>query len=173
VFEDKRYINNIYGAPCTTQIKKYLREEYEREHAPDLQIFGYTFDERHRAERIQTNFPEINFWFPLIENNLSKSDCLAMIQNAGIELPMMYRLGYNNNNCIGCPKGGMGYWNKIRKDFPEAFHRMAALEREYEYSLFDVFLDELPPDAGRHNEPDISCSMFCYLAEQIEMEATQ
>ena len=31
----------------------------------------------------------------------------------------MYDLGYPNNNCIGCIKGGMGYWNRIRKDFPD------------------------------------------------------
>ncbi len=53
-----------------------------------------------------------------------------MIERAGIELPAMYKLGYRNNNCIGCPKGGMGYWNKIRVDFPEVFERMAALQRE-------------------------------------------
>ncbi len=37
----------------------------------------------------------------------------------------MYDLGYPNNNCIGCVKGGMGYWNKIRKDFPEVFQKRA------------------------------------------------
>ena len=25
----------------------------------------------------------------------------------GIEIPVMYRLGYNNNNCVGCVKGGI------------------------------------------------------------------
>ena len=40
----------------------------------------------------------------------------------------MYKLGYNNNNCIGCVKGGQAYWNKIRIDFPETFNKMAKLE---------------------------------------------
>jgi hypothetical protein len=53
-----------------------------------------------------------------------------MLWKAGIEIPAMYKMGYNNNNCIGCVKGGMGYWNKIRKDFPEVFNRMAVIERE-------------------------------------------
>lgn len=35
----------------------------------------------------------------------------------------MYDLGYANNNCIGCVKGGIGYWNKIRIDFPEESDR--------------------------------------------------
>ena len=42
----------------------------------------------------------------------------------------MYDMGYPNNNCIGCVKGGMGYWNHIRKDFPEVFDSRAKLERE-------------------------------------------
>ncbi len=165
VFNAKKYIQNQYGAPCTLILKKQVREEYERNNRVDLQIFGYTFEEKHRAERLQENFPEIKFEFPLIDNQLSKADCLAIIQDTGIELPEMYKLGFNNNNCIGCPKGGMGYWNKIRKEFPEQFERMEKLERTLKYSIFDCYLDELDPNAGRHNEPEISCSMFCYLAE--------
>ena len=48
-----------------------------------------------------------------------------MVHRAGVKLPAMYGLGYEHNNCIGCVKGGMGYWNKIRKDFPDAFEKMA------------------------------------------------
>lgn len=55
---------------------------------------------------------------------------MGMLWKAGIEIPAMYKMGYNNNNCIGCVKGGMGYWNKIRKDFPKVFDRMAKIERE-------------------------------------------
>ena len=53
-----------------------------------------------------------------------------MLWKAGIEIPAMSKMGYNNNNCIGCVKGGMGYWNKIRKDFPEVFAQMAQIERD-------------------------------------------
>ena len=53
---------------------------------------------------------------------------LAMIERAGIELPEMYRLGFNNANCIGCCKGGMGYWNHVRKVHPLVFR--ARLERQ-------------------------------------------
>ena len=45
-------------------------------------------------------------------------------------IPEMYHLGYHNNNCVGCVKGGMAYWNKIRVDFPGIFDRMAVLERK-------------------------------------------
>ena len=84
----------------------------------------------------------------------------------------MYDLGYNHNNCIGCVKGGKGYWNKIRKDFPEHFNKMAKIERKIEHSIFRdmetnerIWLDELPEDAGNFKtEPPISCDLSCGLA---------
>jgi len=83
----------------------------------------------------------------------------------------MYRLGYRNNNCIGCPKGGIGYWNKIRRDFPDVFDRMARLERELDATCTrdndgPVWLDELDPARGSHaDEPSFECSLLCTLAE--------
>ena len=96
--------------------------------------------------------------------------CLAIIKSVGINLPEMYKLGYKNNNCIGCVKGGMGYWNKIRKDFPDVFNRMAKLEREKNIYLISipgkdgreiVWLDELDPSRGRYREEHISCGILC------------
>ena len=80
----------------------------------------------------------------------------------------MYRLGYHNNNCIGCVKGGMGYWNKIKDDFPEQFDRMAKLERVKNQTIFkDRFLDELQPTDGNYpTEQKIECSIFCQMAEE-------
>jgi len=101
---------------------------------------------------------------------ITKADCYKILTQAGIELPAMYRLGYRNNNCIGCVKGGAGYWNKIRRDFPEAFDRMAALERYLDHALNrlkkrPVFLDELPKDAGRFEDEDIECGTLCVMEE--------
>jgi hypothetical protein len=96
-----------------------------------------------------------------------KKDNADMVSDAGIALPAMYQLGYRNNNCIGCVKGGAGYWNKIRVDFPEAFERMAKLERQLKMSVLKKdgkkwFLDELPEGVGHYpNEPDISCGVQC------------
>jgi len=80
---------------------------------------------------------------------------------------MMYKMGYNNNNCIGCVKGGAGYWNKIKLDFPDQFNRMASLERfKKQTVLKGIYLDELRPDQGNYpKEPNIECSIFCHMAE--------
>jgi len=165
VFE-KNYIRTPKGAPCTRALKKQIRERFEK--PTDRQVFGYTAEEQARLDRFIDANADVNIWTPLIDKGLGKEDCLAILKNAGIELPAMYKLGYHNNNCIGCVKGGMGYWNKIKVDFPEHFDRMAKLERFKKQTIFkDRYLDELKPTDGNYpQEPNIECSIFCQIAEQ-------
>lgn len=161
VWRERRYLNGPAGALCTTELKK--RQRFDFQQPDDVQVFGYTVEERDRAERFRENNPDVSLWCPLIDEGLRKSDCLAIVERAGIELPAMYRLGYANNNCIGCVKGGKGYWNKIRRDFPETFTRMAVLEREIGRSCINgQFLDDLDPTVGRYaDEPNLECSLLC------------
>jgi len=163
-----KYVNGVGGARCTTELKKAVRLKFEREHEGRIahQVWGFehTAHEINRAVRVQEQYPHTNPLFPLIENKLSKNECAGIIAGAGIEIPAMYKLGYNNNNCIGCVKGGAGYWNKIREDFPEVFAQMAAVEREVGASCMKVFLDELPADSGRHTDLVLpECGIFCQV----------
>ena len=175
IFEKRRYLAGVNGALCTSELKRMVAEKYLN-HMHDLEVFGYTVEEQKRVERFRNNNPERRMQAILVERGLTKDDCLGMIDKAGIEIPMMYKLGYNNNNCIGCVKGGMGYWNKIRVDFPEVFVRMSKLERDLDAALCKkdvsgervrIFLDELDPDAGNHlEEPRISCGIMCEIESQ-------
>lgn len=175
VWESRRFLSSPFGAPCTTELKKKVRFAFEQSWWPDVQAYGYTVDEINRVKRFCQCNPDVDLIAPLIDDRLSKADCLAMIDRANIEIPMMYRLGFNNNNCIGCVKGGAGYWNLIRKTFPDVFARMARLERKLGHALIrrdgkPIFLDELDPTVGRHNEPEIECSLFCFGAEHLYKE---
>jgi hypothetical protein len=169
VWERTRFLVGPTGTRCTAELKRKPRFKFER--PDDIQVFGYTVEEEHRAIRFREQNPGVTLKCPLIDGGLTKPDCLAMVQRAGIELPEMYRLGYNYNNCVGCVKGGMGYWNKIRVDFPKVFDRMAILERNLQRTVLrsegqPVFLDELDPKRGNHQtEPDIECSLLCAVAE--------
>lgn len=160
----RRYINGVAGASCTTMLKKRVRQDWERQNAtPDMvYIWGFDANEQHRARRTREN-SEFLVEFPLIERHLSKSDCHAIAAELGLKRPEMYELGYSNNNCVGCVKGGMGYWNRIRKDFPEVFERRAREEREIGHSCINgVFLDELEPNRGNMaTEVMPSCSFDC------------
>lgn len=175
VWRETRFLNSPYGARCTTELKKKVRRDFQRH--DDIQVFGYTAEETHRANRFREQNPEVDLRCPLIERGLSKNDCLALIDRAGIELPAMYKLGYRNNNCIGCVKGGAGYWNKIRRDFPDVFERMSLVERDIGATVLrvdgeSVYLDELDPSRGNHaDEPSFECSLLCDITDQ-EMEAS-
>lgn len=169
VWEKRRFLNGPQGALCTTELKKMVRHAFQR--PDDLHVFGYTADERDvgRAERSRASEPELgDMWTPLIEHGLTKTMVIDMVARAGLRLPVMYELGYRNNNCVPCVKGGMGYMNKIRRDFPDEFNRLAALEREIGHSCINgVFLDELDPDRGNYEaEESDGCDLFCPTIEQ-------
>lgn len=165
VFMKRGFIKNQYGAPCTMILKKDMRKAYQR--PDDIQIFGYTAEEQDRADRFIDGNNDVNEEFILIDNNVSKQDCYAHLSRLGIKLPAMYQLGYSNNNCIGCVKGGMGYWNKIRKDFPDRFDKMAKTERLIGHAVNKddkgpVYLDELDPKRGRFKQDmPADCGFTC------------
>lgn len=175
VWTERRYLVGPKGALCTAELKKKPRYAYER--PDDIQVFGYTADptDAARADRFRDQNPGVALRTPLIEHQLTKADCLALIDRAGIELPAMYRLGYLNNNCVGCVKGGIGYWNKIRRDFPDVFDRMAALEDDIGATVLRdpqtgerLPLRQLDPGRGNHrDEPDMDCSLMCAIAEPL------
>jgi len=173
VIRRTRYIKGPHGARCSRELKQLVRLAYQR--PGDLHVFGFDAEERHRAEDFRENNPDLWFRCPLIEAGVTKSDCKRVLERKGIELPAMYRLGYANANCVGCVKGGMGYWNRIRKDFPLMFDEMAKLEREVGATILRhrsgplkgerLYLDELDPAAGRFEEDQPGeCGVICQTA---------
>lgn len=128
-------------------------------------VWGYDLNEKRRADRLINTMTDYDHEFPLIENGFTKEDCHALAKELGLKRPVMYDLGYPNNNCIGCVKGGMGYWNKIRVDFPDVFERRARQEREIGHSCIKgVFLDELDPKRGCMDlEVMEDCGIACQL----------
>lgn len=167
VIKRDRYINGPSGARCTKVLKRKVRQNYEYGKEIKAHVWGFHYDKKEiaRAERIKDAMLYVNHSFPLIENKLSKENCLCLLEKTGIEKPTMYKLGYNNNNCIGCVKGGMGYWNKIRIDFPNVFKKMSELEREIGRSCIkNRFLDELKITEG-HDIKEImpECGVQCEL----------
>jgi len=166
VFERTRYMAGIRGARCTTELKKIPRFEYQR--ADDIHVFGFTVEETVRIERFCENNPELTVDFVLAEHGVSKKDCISILDAVGIQPPAMYALGYRNNNCLGCVKATSAhYWQMVRRDFPEVFHRRAQQSRELGVTLtrmkgVRIFLDELPLDyLPAEGLEDISCGPDC------------
>jgi len=175
VWERRRFISGPQGALCTTELKKMVRQDFQE--PDDIQVFGYTVEERDRADLFRENNPDIMLATPLIDAGLTKEDCWALIVRAGIEIPILYRLGFRNNNCMPCAKATSPvYWNRVRQHFPERFDRMAQLSRLLKVRMTRmagerVFLDELPDVVPAGVEPDIECSLMCAIAEQEMAES--
>ena len=173
VFERRRYMAGLAGAICTTQMKKVPREVMQQ--IDDIHLFGYTTEETKRADNFEDRNPALRVEWLLIEKGITKSQCLDMLKEASIPLPAMYGLGYSHNNCLGCVKStSAGYWNQIRRDFPEVFARRARQSRDIGARLVRIrlpsdppskaplrhFLDELPSDADAPHD-DIECGPVC------------
>jgi hypothetical protein len=172
VWEKRSYLAGIDGAPCTVELKVMPRIAWQQ--PTDLHAFGYTADasDFERAKRLRENYFELTIRTPLIERGITKEGCLAMLDGAGIALPPMYALGFQNNNCLPCVKAtSPAYWALVRKHFPDKFDRMAKLARKLDVRLCRInderrFIDEIPADHHTVRPISPQCDFLCHIAEQ-------
>ena len=134
----------------------------------DTHVFGYTSEETRRAASFEDHNPTLTVEWLLIDRGVTKQRCLGMLEQAGIKLPAMYSLGFDHNNCPGCVKSqAAGYWNRVRRNFPDVFERRVKQSRLIGVRLVKidgerVFLDELPPDLDGPDD-DIDCGPVCQI----------
>ena len=168
VWSDRRFMSGPQGAPCTSELKKKARQQWENENHPDWHVLGFTYDELNRHERFVMTERD-NVLPVLIEEKITKNKCFQIVQDAGISLPSVYLRGYPNANCIGCVKATSAtYWNHVRRMDPEVFDQRAKQSRDIGCKLVRwrgerMFLDELPEHAtGRKmKNMDFECGIFC------------
>lgn len=179
----------IGGAKCTSDLKKKVIVDYLGERlVTEEHVYGYDTGEIPRIERYKANNPEIKLRLPLIEHNLSKPNCLSLLQYFEVEIPEPYKMGYDHSNCLGCVKASnLPYWAAIREDFPDVFEWMAKHERRIGAIDTDtgkrkgatinkryingerhrLFLDELPEDIKPRRDFEISCGYSCGNVAEI------
>ncbi len=168
VWDKRKFMSGVKGAPCTLILKKQARQDYESKHRVDWHVLGFTADEQKRYDRFVLTERE-NVLPVLIEAGITKPDCFKILTDAGIVLPRVYLEGYPNANCIGCVKAtSPTYWNLVRETRPEVFADRAEQSRRIgakltRYNGKRIFLDELPADAkGRSlKSMNIECGIFC------------
>lgn len=132
VWEEYLSLNVATGAICSAVLKRKVRQDYQNKFSFSYQVFGFDVSETNRAVNMKRNYPDSKPIFPLIYAKLSKKDSLNTLQQYGIEPPITYRLGFSNNNCFktGCVQGGVGYWQKIQREFTDKFEAMAKMEHD-------------------------------------------
>ena len=172
VITSQQAINFNGGAPCTQFLKQRVRQLWESGQTGLSYVWGFDINEKERADKRIDALPDYHHLFPLVERSITKEMAHGMLMASGIKRPVMYDLGFPNNNCIGCVRGGMGYWNLIRIHFPRVFALMAKRERELGSSCITekingvkvkVFLDALDPNRGRGKIIVPDCGLFCEI----------
>jgi len=126
-------LNVAGGAVCSSELKRQLRKEWEKENTYEAQAFGFDVDEIRRVKSMVNNYKKTaKPIFPLLMYGLNKKDCVQIVLDAELKLPRAYVLGFLNNNCLntGCVQGGIGYWQKMKRDIPRNFDEMAKVEHE-------------------------------------------
>lgn len=185
-------LNVATGAICSSELKRDLRIQMLKTRQWSYNIFGFDIDEPKRAKSMFKNWGYIAPLFPLLFKGLTKKDCIDILTNDGIEIPETYKLGFLNNNCFqtGCVQGGIGYWQKMKKDFPEKFDAMAQIEHELTElkgqpvtMLKDQskggglvfllphpkypFIKDISMMKGRQPEPLVECNGFCGINDLV------
>lgn len=189
VWEKYGGLNFATGAKCSTELKQKVRIHFQQKNSFCFQAFGYDITEIRRAQNLSKNYPSSQPVYPLIYSLMGKDDCFKALEKHNIEPPRTYKMGFRNNNCFqtGCVQGGIGYWQKIRDEYPEKFEAMAAREHSISAQQGEprtickdqgkagglVFLKpnpdypnmkDLSQMKGRKVEPLIECNGFCNTA---------
>jgi len=166
VWEQKKYMAGVAGAPCTMLLKKGARYEFEKKHDIDYHVLGFTANEVERHERFVKGERD-NVLPILIDAGITKGRCFEILRENGIRLPRVYKMGYPNANCIGCVKSNSpSYWNLVRETFSDIFKQRAEQSRRIgarlvKYKGERIFLDELPVNARGGKIKNLDCGIFC------------
>jgi hypothetical protein len=126
VFIPMRMANGALGRRgCTGDYKiKRLATELRRRGAtaahPATLALGISLDEYHRM-RTESGFSWERLAYPLIDIRLSRADCVAVIERAGLPVPP-------KSSCWFCPFKSLGEWRRMRFEEPALFEASADLE---------------------------------------------
>lgn len=118
------------GAPgnrnCTLDFKiRPIAKELKRRGAtaadPAVVALGISLDEFHRM-RTESGIPYETLAYPLIDLRLDRSQCVGIIERAGLPVPL-------KSSCWFCPYHRMGEWRRMARHEPVLFAASAELER--------------------------------------------
>ena len=152
MFYDNNALANNRMPFCSRILKAERLQKFYKD--GDTLVFGIGAGEPYRANRLvgvyQTVAVKTGRWpklsFPLISENVTKKQIDAFLVAAGIQEPLLYRLGFLHNNCSGgCVRAGKKHWKLLYEKLPGVYAERERVEREMrEYLGKDIsfFKDE-------------------------------
>jgi hypothetical protein len=140
LFYDEGYLGNGQNTFCSRILKaepgaRFVAELKAEGHEV-VKIVGYSAKEPLRVARIvgHADREGIKLRFPLIEERVSKQDCVDWVEAQGVRPSAMYCWA-EHANCVGCVKGGRAYWLAVHDNAPEVFEQRAQLEEEFGHPI--------------------------------------
>jgi hypothetical protein len=132
VFYDQNFLANNRVPLCSRILKAERLQKYAK--PGDVLYFGIDASEAHRAVRISAIYKQrgIECRFPLIEEQVFKPEMFQWLEQIGIEMPRMYRLGFEHNNCAGgCVRSGKRQWLHLLRTLPDVYAERERVEEEF------------------------------------------
>lgn len=134
VFKDVRLMGNSQKDPCSRILKRELADKWIAENfTPEtVRVYlGIDWTESHRYETTAKLKKPWQYFAPLCEKPyITKNDIFRILKDEGIEIPRLYKMGFQHNNCGGfCIKAGQAQFQKLWLEMPE---RYAEIEKQEE-----------------------------------------
>jgi len=137
LFYDHRALASNRMPFCSRVLKAERLQKFYKD--KDTLIFGIGSDEEHRAKRLVSVYQIIasktgkwpKLLFPLISEKATKAHVNNFLVEAGIELPVLYKLGFVHNNCSGgCVRAGKKSWRLLLMKLPEVYAERERVEEK-------------------------------------------
>lgn len=134
LFHDEGMIGNTRADLCSRILKRELMDDWVRANtAAPVLYFGFDFTEPQRLEGVRRAKPWARCEAPLLDPPLLwKSQMFDELERDGIEVPRLYRMGFQHNNCGGfCVKAGHAHFARLLHQLPEAYAYHEGEERAF------------------------------------------
>ncbi|MGX7727567.1 hypothetical protein [Rhodococcus sp. 5G237] len=135
VFKDDRFLGNSRLANCSKFLKqrpcrKWLEDNCDP--ADTVVYVGIDWSESHRLPAIVNAYKPYRAEAPLTQPPFfDREDLFAACEAEGIEVPRLYKLGANHNNCGGfCVRAGQAHFEWLLRTNPERYRFHEGKEQE-------------------------------------------
>lgn len=140
VFEKSRFLGNTRVDLCSRVLKREpMRRwlEQNMEPAETVVYLGFDWTEEHRFVRAKPFWKPWTIEAPMLwEPIMDKADAIAAMASAGVEAPLLTRMGFPHANCGGgCVKAGARQFKKLLRELPEEFARWETEEEKLRQHL--------------------------------------
>jgi len=143
IFNDVKFLGNSMIDPCSRILKRQLIKSwlYRNMHPDTTEIYiGMDYSEGQRFERAKNFWGKWRIHAPLLDKPyMDKNAMFAEMEQAGIDVPRLYEMGFPHNNCGGfCVKAGKSQFKLLWEKMPDRYAYHERKEQEIRKVLGEV-----------------------------------